>query len=302
VIRLAGYTLEEKVEIARFFLVPRQMEECGLPRERIRWSGPALHDMIAGYTREAGVRNLERKISSVCRKVARRAAEGDVSRVALSALRLASYLGPAPFLDDEQPSHGEVGVVNGLAWTEAGGEVLRLEAAMTQGRGLVLTGQLGDVMRESGEAALTYARQRVAEMGIDEKLLSSHDVHVHVPAGAIPKDGPSAGITIATAIVSLATRIPVRSNLAMTGEVTLRGRVLPVGGVREKALAALRAGITRIILPRRNLQDLCDIPRELKRKMTFVPVTHMDEVLEAALEEMPPRHLPASRSAPPPAL
>ena len=299
VIRLAGYTLEEKVEIARFFLVPRQTDECGLPRDRIRWSGPALRNMIAGYTCEAGVRNLERKIASVCRKVARRAAEGDASRVALSALRLPQYLGPAPFLDEEQPSHGEVGVVNGLAWTEAGGEVLRLEAAMTQGRGLVLTGQLGDVMRESGEAALTYARQRVAEMGIDEKLLSSHDVHVHVPSGAIPKDGPSAGITIATAIVSLATRIPVRSNLAMTGEITLRGRVLPVGGVREKALAALRAGITRIILPRRNLQDLSDIPRDLKRKMTFVPVTHMDEVLEAALEEMPPQHLPAPRSAPP---
>jgi len=302
VIRLSGYTLEEKVEIARSFLVPRQMEECGLPRDRIRWSSAALRDVVAGYTREAGVRGLDRQIASVCRKVARRAAEGDASRVVLSQTRLSAYLGPAPFLDEERPTCGEVGVVNGLAWTEAGGEVLRLEAAMTQGRGLVLTGQLGEVMRESGEAALTYARQRVAEMGIDEKLLARHDVHVHVPAGAIPKDGRSAGITIATAIVSLATRIPVRADLAMTGEVTLRGRVLPVGGVREKALAALRSGITRIVLPRRNLQDLADIPRELKRKVHFIPVTHMDEVLDAALEEQPPRYDTAPRGATPLAL
>ncbi len=299
VIRIPGYTLEEKVEIVRSFLVPRQMEECGLPADRIRWSTAALRDVVAGYTREAGVRNLERQVASICRKVARRAAEGDGSRVVLSSSRLVHYLGPPPFLDEERPVHGEVGVVNGLAWTEAGGEVLRLEAAMTQGRGLVLTGQLGDVMRESGEAAFTYARLRVGEMGIDESLLSRHDVHVHVPAGAIPKDGPSAGITIATAIVSLATRIPVRADVAMTGEVTLRGRVLPVGGIREKALAALRAGIRRVIVPSRNMQDLRDIPRELKRKVCFIPVTHMDEVLEAALEESPHRHSPASRSAPP---
>jgi ATP-dependent Lon protease len=299
VIRIPGYTLEEKVEIVRSFLVPRQMEECGLPADRIRWSNSALRDVVAGYTREAGVRNLERQVASICRKVARRAAEGDGSRVVLSSSRLAHYLGPPPFLDEERPAHGEIGVVNGLAWTEAGGEVLRLEAAMTQGRGLVLTGQLGDVMRESGEAAFTYARLRVGEMGIDESLLSRHDVHVHVPAGAIPKDGPSAGITIATAIVSLATRIPVRADVAMTGEVTLRGRVLPVGGIREKALAALRAGIRRVIVPSRNMQDLRDIPRELKRKVCFIPVSHMNEVLEAALEETPHRHSPASRAAPP---
>jgi ATP-dependent Lon protease len=289
VIRLPGYTLEEKVEIARSFLVPRQTEECGLPSDRIRWSNGAIRDVVANYTREAGVRGLERQIASVCRKVARRAAEGDPSSVVLSSSKLVQYLGPPPYLDDDRPLEGEVGVVNGLAWTEAGGDVLRLEAAMTQGRGLVLTGQLGDVMRESGEAALTFARWRVAEMGIDERLFTRHDVHVHVPAGAIPKDGPSAGITIATAIVSLATRIPVRSDVAMTGEVTLRGRVLPVGGVREKALAALRAGIRTVVLPRRNLQDLREIPKELKRRIRFVPVTHMDEVLSAALEEEPPR-------------
>jgi ATP-dependent Lon protease len=302
VIRLPGYTLEEKVEIARSFLVPRQMDECGLPRDRIRWAPAALRDIVSGYTREAGVRNLGRQIAAVCRKVARRAAEGDVTSIGLGPARLGHYLGPAPFIDDEGPARGEVGVVNGLAWTEAGGEVLRLETAMTQGRGLVLTGQLGDVMRESCEAALTYARQRVAEMGIDERLLSRHDIHVHVPAGAIPKDGPSAGITIATAIVSLATRIPVRGDLAMTGEVTLRGRVLPVGGVREKALAALRAGITRVVLPRRNLQDLHEIPRELKRKITFIPVTHMNDVLAAALEEVPARPPAFTKTPPPPAL
>jgi ATP-dependent Lon protease len=302
VIRLPGYTLEEKVEIARSFLVPRQMDECGLPRDRIRFAPAALRDIVAGYTREAGVRNLGRQIAAVCRKVARRAAEGDVAPIGLGPARLGHYLGPAPFIDDEGPVRGEIGVVNGLAWTEAGGEVLRLETAMTQGRGLVLTGQLGDVMRESCEAALTYARQRVSEMGIDEKLLSRHDIHVHVPAGAIPKDGPSAGITIATAIVSLATRIPVRGDLAMTGEVTLRGRVLPVGGIREKALAALRAGITRVVLPRRNLQDLHEIPRELKRKITFIPVTHMNDVLAAALEEIPPRAPSFTKSPPPPAL
>jgi len=296
VIRLAGYTLEEKVEIARSFLVPRQTEECGLPADRIRWSDAALRTLVPGWTREAGVRNLERQVAAVCRKAARRAAEGDMSRVSITPRRLAEYLGPPPFLDEERSEEPEIGVVNGLAWTESGGEVLRLEAAMTQGQGLVLTGQLGDVMRESGQAALTFARWRVAEMGIDERVLARHDVHIHVPAGAIPKDGPSAGITIATAIVSLATRIPVRPDLAMTGEVTLRGRVLPVGGIREKALAALRAGIRRVIVPERNLQDLREIPRELKRKVRFVPVRHMDEVLEAALAEPPPL-----RHAPPPA-
>jgi ATP-dependent Lon protease len=181
-------------------------------------------------------------------------------------------------------------VANGLAWTESGGEVLTLEATLTRGRGLVLTGQLGDVMKESGQAALTYARCRGSDFGFDEALFSQREVHVHVPAGAVPKDGPSAGIAIATAIVSLATRRPVRADVALTGEVTLRGRVLPVGGVREKALAALRAGITRVILPRRNLQDLNDIPADLKRRITFLPVDSMDDVLEAALE----RGLPAS--------
>jgi ATP-dependent Lon protease len=189
-----------------------------------------------------------------------------------------------------------VGVANGLAWTETGGEVLTLETTMTHGSGLVLTGQLGDVMKESGQAALTYVRGTGPDLGFDEALFARHEVHVHVPAGAIPKDGPSAGIAIATALTSLATRIPVRADVAMTGEVTLRGRVLPVGGVRDKVLAALRAGIPRVILPRKNLRDLKEIPRDLKRRMTFVPVDQMEQVLEAALESPPAR-----RVMPPPA-
>jgi ATP-dependent Lon protease len=307
VIRIAGYTPEEKVEIARSYLIPSQTRENGLPVDRIQWSDPAVASIISDYTREAGVRNLERQIAAICRKMARRAAEGDPAPIALSRKALARFLGPPSNLDERPSSIGEIGVANGLAWTESGGEVLTIEATLTRGHGLVLTGQLGEVMKESGAAALTFARGRGAELGFDEALFSRHEVHVHVPAGSIPKDGPSAGIAIATAMISLATRRPVRADVAMTGEVTLRGRVLPVGGVREKALAALRAGITRVVLPRKNLLDLRDIPRDLKRRITFVPVDHMDDVLEAALEggsgrrtaprTRPPRGRPASPAA-----
>jgi len=289
VIRLSGYTPEEKLEIARAYLIPRQMEECGLPPDRIAWPRPSVKRIVMGWTREAGVRSLERQIGAICRKLARRAAEGDDAKLRLDARQLERLLGPPPFLDDDAPTRGEVGVVNGLAWTEAGGDVLRLEATLTRGRGLVLTGQLGDVMKESGIAAHTFARWRLGELGLDETLLARREIHVHVPAGAIPKDGPSAGVTIATAIVSLATGIAVRGDVAMTGEVTLRGRVLPVGGIREKALAALRAGIKRVILPKKNVPDLDEIPPELKQKISFVPVSDMEEVLAAALESPPPR-------------
>jgi len=284
VIRVAGYTPEEKVEIARSYLIPAQMEQHGLPRDRIRWSPGSVVEIITQYTREAGVRGLERQIATICRKWARREAEGEQGGVAVNRRTLARLLGPPPYLGEEPSRRGEVGVANGLAWTESGGEVLTIEATMTRGAGLMLTGQLGAVMKESGTAALTFARLRAADFGVDEALFARHEVHVHVPAGATPKDGPSAGIALATAIVSLATRIPVRADVAMTGEVTLRGRVLPVGGVREKALAALRSGIRTVILPRRNLEDLKDIPKDLKRRITFLPVDHMDEVLEAALE------------------
>ncbi len=302
VIRIPGYTPEEKVEIARAYLIPSQMREHGLPEDRIRWSDSATLQIVTDYTREAGVRDLERQIAAICRKTARRAAEGDESKVHVVRRSLERFLGPAPYLDDDRSRVGEVGVSNGLAWTESGGEVLTIEATLTRGKGLVLTGQLGDVMKESGHAALTWVRGRGAELGFDEALFSRHEVHVHVPAGAIPKDGPSAGTAMATAFVSLATRTPVRADVAMTGEVTLRGRVLPVGGVREKALAALRAGIRHVIIPRKNLQDLKDIPADLKRRIEFVPVDHMEDVLEAALERGGPRRgagRPPSRGSAP---
>jgi ATP-dependent Lon protease len=300
VIRLTGYTPEEKFEIARSFLLPRQVEASGLNASRISWSAAAIRRVITDYTYEAGVRNLERQIAAVCRKLARRAAEGDDGNFSVTMRNLSSFLGPPHHQRDGLLRSGEDGVANGLAWTEAGGELLRIEATMTRGRGLVLTGQLGDVMKESGHAALTYARWRLPSLGVDENRLSRAEVHVHIPAGAIPKDGPSAGVTIATAIISLVTGIPVRPDVAMTGEVTLRGRVLPVGGVREKALAALRAGVSTVILPQRNLVDLEEIPHELKR-IRFVPVRHMDEVLGAALEERLPRNgskAEASRPSP----
>jgi len=289
VIRVPGYTPEEKLEIARSYLIPRQTEENGLPPGRIRWSDAAVRMLITDYTYEAGVRNLERQIAALCRKAARRAAEGNERPMRVDRRAVEKHLGPPHYAPEQLAQEGEPGVVNGLAWTPAGGDVLQVEVAMTRGRGLVLTGQLGDVMKESGQAALTFVRWRLGDFGLDESLLSRHEVHVHVPAGAIPKDGPSAGVALATALASLATGIPVRAGVAMTGEVTLRGRVLPVGGVREKALAALRAGIHTVILPERNLADLREIPKQLARQIRFVGVSHMDEVLEAALERMPTR-------------
>jgi ATP-dependent Lon protease len=295
VVRVPGYTPEEKLDIARSYLIPRQTEEAGLPADRIRWSEPALRSMITDHTFEAGVRELERKIAAVCRKAARRAAEGDTKVLRVEPKTLSKFLGPARHEQTLASAVPEIGVATGLAWTEAGGDVLRIESTMTRGRGLVLTGQLGDVMKESAQAALTWVRWRLADFGIDEDLFSRRELHVHVPAGAIPKDGPSAGITMATALASIATSIPVRPNVAMTGEVTLRGRVLPVGGVREKALAALRAGIATMLLPEKNLEDLREVPKELARRMKFVGVSHMDEVLEHALERSPSARKKAKR-------
>jgi ATP-dependent Lon protease len=298
VIRVPGYTAEEKTAIARTYLVPRQTEQAGLPQDRIRWSDAAVRQIVTDYTFEAGVRELERKVAAICRKAARRAAEGDPSGVRIDRRTLPKYLGPPRHRSDGPDACGEVGVANGLAWTEAGGDLLPIEAASTRGNGLVLTGQLGDVMKESGQAALTWVRSQLSSFGLDEGVLSRREIHVHVPAGAIPKDGPSAGVTMATALASLATGIPVRPDIAMTGEVTLRGRVLPVGGVREKALAALRLGIRTILLPAKNMVDLREIPAELARRMEFVPVTHMDEVLEQALERPPGKGRRTTRRAP----
>jgi ATP-dependent Lon protease len=292
VIRLPGYTPEEKEVIARRFLVPRQIEECGLTQAGVKISRAAIREVITGYTQEAGVRSLEREIGRMLRKVARHIAEGEVDRASITLRNLRAHLGPAPVLDEAIPRKEEVGLARGLAWTQTGGEVLVVEATMVRGRGLLLTGQLGEVMKESGQAALSYVRWRGAELGVGDAL-ARHEIHVHVPAGSTPKDGPSAGVTMAAAIVSLLTDVPIRSEVAMTGEITLRGRVLPVGGVREKALAALRRGIRRVILPEANRHDLEEIPPELARKIEFHFVRSMDEVIALALT----RPVPAARRA-----
>jgi ATP-dependent Lon protease len=230
------------------------------------------------------VRNLERQVAQVCRKIAKRKAEGHEEVVTVTKRNLKKFLGPAKIDQDRVTSKSEVGVANGLAWTECGGEVLTVEATLTSGEGLLLTGQLGDVMKESVQTALSYVRSILCDLGLDERALTGNQVHVHVPAGATPKDGPSAGVTMAATLLSLATKNPIRCDVAMTGEVTLRGHVLPVGGVREKALAALRSGITKVIVPRSCMPEVAEIPARLKRKLSFIPVDNMREVLDVCLE------------------
>ncbi len=286
VIELPGYIEDEKVEIARRFLVPKQREEHGLASTALHFSENALRELIRSYTHEAGVRNLEREIGSICRKVARAVAAGERAPQTITVSSLARYLGPPRYFPGVAEEQDQVGVANGVSWTPVGGDVMAIEVAVLDGKGgLILTGQLGDVMRESAQAAMTYARSRAKELGILERFWEKRDIHLHVPAGAIPKDGPSAGITMATALISALTRRPARREVAMTGEITLRGRVLPVGGIREKVLAAHRAGIKTFVLPRRNLKDLAEVPADVKRQVQFVPVEHMDEVLPVALQE-----------------
>ena len=283
IIRLSGYTPEEKSEIATNFLIPRQVKEHGMTPDQVSWTRNSITSLASEYTYEAGVRNLERQVAAICRKLARKRAEGDETNAVITTKSLDRLLGPPPFKNDLTAEESAVGLVNGLAWTEAGGEVLSLEANLSRGRGLLLTGQLGDVMKESAQTALSYVRSILSEISVDEKEFGRQQVHVHVPAGATPKDGPSAGVAIASAIASLATGIEVRADVAMTGEVTLRGRVLPVGGVREKALAALRSGVTTIVIPESNVGDLREIPKQLKKRITFIPVKHMREVLDVVL-------------------
>jgi ATP-dependent Lon protease len=286
VIELPGYIEDEKVEIARRFLVPKQREEHGLASTALHFSENALRELIRSYTHEAGVRNLEREIGSICRKVARAVAAGERAPRTITVSSLARYLGPPRYFPGVAEEQDQVGVATGVSWTPVGGDVMAIEVAVLDGKGgLILTGQLGDVMRESAQAAMTYARSRAKELGILERFWEKRDIHLHVPAGAIPKDGPSAGITMATALISALTRRPARREVAMTGEITLRGRVLPVGGIREKVLAAHRAGIKTFVLPRRNLKDLAEVPADVKRQVQFVPVEHMDEVLPVALQE-----------------
>ncbi|PLX82791.1 MAG: endopeptidase La [Desulfuromonas sp.] len=284
VIHLAGYSTEEKLVIAERFLVPRQLDANGLKPRMISFAKPALLRVINEYTAEAGLRNLEREIGSICRKVARRFAEGKKNSVRVTAGRVPKMLGPPRHLPEDERQMDEVGVATGLAWTAVGGDILYVEVSLMPGKGeLKLTGQLGDVMKESAQAALSYARAHARQLGIPDDKFASVDIHVHVPAGAIPKDGPSAGITLLTALVSALSNRPVGKDIAMTGEMTLRGKVLPIGGLKEKVLAALRARVKKVIIPRKNEKDLVDIPRHLRSKVELIAVDSVDEVLDAAL-------------------
>ncbi|MDZ4344282.1 MAG: endopeptidase La [Candidatus Binatia bacterium] len=284
VIQLSGYTNEEKLEIARKFLIPRQLEDNGISTKHLEFSNDALLRIIAEYTKEAGLRNLERELASICRKVARKVAEGKSELTKLTRANIHLFLGAPKFLPEAEQEHHEIGVSTGLAWTSTGGEVLYVEASLSKGRGnLTLTGQLGDVMKESAQAAVSYARAHAKTLGIEEDFYQKLDIHIHVPAGAIPKDGPSAGITMATALISALTKRPVNRHVAMTGEITLRGRVLPIGGLKEKSLAAFRAGIKTVILPDRNAKDMDDIPKALRRKLHWVLAKNMSDVLQNAL-------------------
>lgn len=284
VISLSGYTEEEKMEIAKRYLVPRQRERNGLTGEDIRFPAPLLRRIIRSYTREAGVRELERTIAALCRKSAKKIVLKDDTVPALSVKTLEDYLGPVKFLPMAESHPPAVGRVNGLAWTAAGGEVLDTEAVALKGHGkLILTGQLGDVMKESAEAAYTYVRSRAESLGLADDFYEKLDIHIHLPEGAIPKDGPSAGITMATAMASAFTKRKVRSDTAMTGEITLSGEVLPIGGVKEKVLAADQFGITQVLLPVQNKKDLDELPESVRDKLNFVYVKNMDQVLEHAL-------------------
>lgn len=287
VLRLHGYTEQEKLEIARQYLLKKQFEQAGLTPANIQFEDDALKGIIRNYTREAGVRNLEREIGNVCRKVARCVVrEGDKYSATITAENLDGYLGVAKFHDMAASEKSEIGLVTGLAWTEVGGCILTTEVAIVDGKGkLTLTGKLGDVMQESAQAAMSYLRSRWQRLGVPRDFYRNVDIHVHVPEGAIPKDGPSAGITIATAIASALSKIPVRRDICMTGEITLRGKVLPIGGLKEKLLAAHRAGIMEAVLPQENQRDLADLPENLRQEMKLHFVDSMDEVLQIALEE-----------------
>ena len=295
IIEIPGYTRREKLDIAVDHLIPKQIEEHGIKKDQMTFERESIETVIDSYTREAGVRNLERKLASVIRGVAVKVAEGDDGPFTVAdAEGVREYLGPQRYSSEVAERTSETGVATGLAWTSVGGEILFIEATRMHGTGkLQLTGQLGDVMKESAQAALSWVRTRAESLNIDKAFLEKHDIHIHIPAGAMPKDGPSAGVTMMTALVSLLTDICVRHDVAMTGEITLRGRVLPVGGVKEKVLAAHRAGVKRVILPERNVADLEEVPQEIKTELEFIGVSRMTEVLKLALEEPDKLDLPA---------
>jgi ATP-dependent Lon protease len=288
IIRLSGYTEEEKFEIARRHLIPETLKENGLEAKEFILSDEILMKVVRDYTREAGVRNLKREISKLMRKAVRAIMQSKSKKVEITAELLEEYLGPAYFRSEMVDAEPQVGYVNGLAWTSVGGETLSIEAVMTHGKGrMTVTGNLKDVMKESISAANGYVRSRAVDFGIKPTLFDTRDIHVHVPEGATPKDGPSAGIAMATAIISVMTGIPVRHDVAMTGEITLRGRVLPIGGLKEKLLAALRFGIKKVLIPIDNVRDLKEIPEIVTKGLEIVPVSRMDEVLNHALTKQP---------------
>jgi ATP-dependent Lon protease len=286
VITLSGYAEDEKKTIAQRHLIPRQIKENGLKSKTLSISKGSLSKIVSEYTSEAGLRNLEREIGTLCRKVARKIAEGDKGPFRITKNNLQSYLGVPKYFPEMDQENSQVGLSTGLAWTQAGGEVLYVEASLIDGKGeLIVTGQIGEVMQESARAALSYTRANLVSFGIKKNILENKDIHIHVPAGAIPKDGPSAGIAMATALISILLNKPVNKDVAMTGEITLRGRVLPIGGLKEKALGALRAGICTIIIPEKNKKDLAEIPMNVKRKINFVPVKNMEKVISLAIDE-----------------
>ena len=285
VIELSSYTDEEKLQIAKEHLLPKERKRHGLKKSQLKLTDDAIRALITGYTRESGVRVLERRIGALCRKTAMKIISGDVKQISLTASDLEGFLGPKPYHPDHRETESLVGVVNGLAWTQVGGEMLQVEVNVVPGTGKVeLTGNLGDVMKESAKAALSYIRSRAQRLGIDEDFYKTKDIHVHFPEGAVPKDGPSAGITITTAMVSALTNTPVRQDVAMTGEVTLRGRVLPIGGLREKTMAALRNGMKTVLIPADNVGDLEEIDQTVRAALKFVPVEQVDQVLSVVLE------------------
>jgi ATP-dependent Lon protease len=298
VIEFPGYIEEEKLEIARRFLIPRQLEECGLEAKEVSYPDATMRRLIREYTYEAGVRNLEREIGRLSRKLARLKSEKKPFPHKVAPAAIEKFLGPPEFFDTEAERKDEVGVATGMAWTENGGEILGVEVLIMEGKGsLQITGQIGDVMQESAQAALSFIKSKAQQFDLPTDMFERLDVHIHIPEGAIPKDGPSAGITMATAMLSAFTERAAIKDVGMTGEITLRGKVLPVGGVREKVLAAHRAGLKTVILPERNMKDLVDIPKKARVDLKIVPVTHMDQVIEIALHPKPEKPVKHRKTA-----
>jgi ATP-dependent Lon protease len=305
VIRLSGYTEDEKINIARQYLLPKQMKNHGLKPAEITVQESALRDIVRYYTREAGVRALERDISKICRKVVKDlllTKRKEAHRATITARNLEKYLGVRRYSFGQAESVNQIGQVTGLAWTEVGGELLTIEAALMPGKGnIIRTGSLGDVMKESVEAARSVVRSRSRKLGIKDEVFEKSDMHIHLPEGATPKDGPSAGIAVCTALVSVLTGIPVRANVAMTGEITLRGEVLPIGGLKEKLLAAGRGGIKKVLIPEENVKDLAEIPDNIKNRLDIQPVRWIEQVMEQALERTPEACPETDAATPPPA-